>query len=193
LEEAIGLTNSRPRWWVAGEVTVKNRSTLSHKTNNKPDASSKPPKHLFGSGQLDELGIHITALRHQLRRKFHPKAETNAITTAERDDRTLERRQRVVDKETARHNVHHKGDDHHRDTVEKQRDYIEGIAAQQLATDVPLAVFVNTINMTSSQKKQLEDRWKCQVFDRFGVILSIFETRAHTREAKLSVELALVK
>lgn len=51
-------------------------------------------------------------------------------------------------------------------------------------------VFVNTPTLTPLQHKYLTAIFKTEVFDRFGIVLSIFKERAHTREAKLQVELA---
>lgn len=147
-------------------------------------------KQLFGSGQLDELTSHITALRRQLRRNLTPKLADAAETTAAREDKLIDRRARIVEQQASRRagatasDVRHAMDDI---TAE-----VTDVATRQLATDVPLVVFIND-NVSASQKKMLEDMWQCSVYDRFGVILSIFETRANTKEAKLSVELALIK
>ena len=51
-------------------------------------------------------------------------------------------------------------------------------------------VFVNVPTMTPLQHKTLEELFVKDVFDRFGIVLKIFKERAHTREAKVQVELA---
>ncbi len=51
-------------------------------------------------------------------------------------------------------------------------------------------VFINTPTLSPVQHRQLEEVFGKKVFDRFGIVLSIFKERAHTKEAKLQVELA---
>ncbi len=43
------------------------------------------------------------------------------------------------------------------------------------------------------QQRNLEQRWRCKVIDRSGLILEIFGARAATREGKLQVELAALQ
>jgi len=50
-------------------------------------------------------------------------------------------------------------------------------------------VIINTA-VTASQQRNLERIWKCKVFDRTGLILSIFAARARTKEGIIQVELA---
>src|SRR3972149_3855701 len=52
-------------------------------------------------------------------------------------------------------------------------------------------VFAGTLR--ASQHHELEKALKVQCFDRLRVILDIFTQRAHTREAKLQVELAMLQ
>lgn len=51
-------------------------------------------------------------------------------------------------------------------------------------------VFINTPTLSPLQHKCLAQVFRKEVFDRFGIVLRIFKERAHTREAKLQVELA---
>lgn len=51
-------------------------------------------------------------------------------------------------------------------------------------------VFINTPTLTPLQHKYLTAVFKTSVFDRFGIVLRIFKERAHTKEAKLQVDLA---
>lgn len=51
-------------------------------------------------------------------------------------------------------------------------------------------VFINTPTLTRNQHKNLEDTFRTKVYDRFGIVLHIFKERAHSKEAKLQVELA---
>eukprot|EP01119_Soliformovum_irregulare_P016907 TRINITY_DN4960_c0_g1_i3.p1 TRINITY_DN4960_c0_g1~~TRINITY_DN4960_c0_g1_i3.p1 ORF type:complete len:357 (-),score=95.50 TRINITY_DN4960_c0_g1_i3:56-1126(-) len=53
-------------------------------------------------------------------------------------------------------------------------------------------LILNT-HLSSSQQRELQDRFDCKVMDRFNLILEIFNRRAQTREAKLQVELASLK
>ncbi len=54
------------------------------------------------------------------------------------------------------------------------------------------AVFINTLQLSPRQQQALQAAWKKPVFDRFSVILDIFQSRAVTKEAKLQVELARI-
>lgn len=49
------------------------------------------------------------------------------------------------------------------------------------------AVVVNSLLVTPRQQYNLERAWKLPVYNRFAVILGIFEKRATTKEAKLQV------
>jgi len=51
-------------------------------------------------------------------------------------------------------------------------------------------VFVNVPNISPLQLHELEKKFDATVYDRFMVILKIFQERARTNEAKLQVELA---
>ncbi len=51
-------------------------------------------------------------------------------------------------------------------------------------------VFINTPKLSPLQHRTLEKVFKNDVFDRFGVVLSIFKERAKTKEAKIQVEMA---
>ncbi|XVE82974.1 hypothetical protein DITRI_Ditri16bG0048900 [Diplodiscus trichospermus] len=51
------------------------------------------------------------------------------------------------------------------------------------------AVFVNTI-LSGVQQRNLERKWSKPVLDRVGLIIEIFNSHAHTKEAKLQAELA---
>ncbi len=51
-------------------------------------------------------------------------------------------------------------------------------------------VFINTPTLTPLQHRCLAAIFKSEVFDRFGIVLRIFKERAHTKEAKLQVQLA---
>ena len=51
-------------------------------------------------------------------------------------------------------------------------------------------VFINTPSLTPRQQHELERKFRATVYDRFMVILKIFQERARTKEAKLQVELA---
>lgn len=53
-------------------------------------------------------------------------------------------------------------------------------------------VFINVPTLTPLQHHSLEQLFKKDVFDRFGIVLRIFKERAKTREAKVQVELAEV-
>ena len=51
-------------------------------------------------------------------------------------------------------------------------------------------VFINIPTLTPVQHRCLAETFNKEVFDRFGIVLQIFKERAHTKEAKLQVELA---
>ena len=51
-------------------------------------------------------------------------------------------------------------------------------------------VFINIPSLTPQQQHELERKFHATVYDRFMVILKIFQERAQTKEAKLQVELA---
>ena len=51
-------------------------------------------------------------------------------------------------------------------------------------------VFINIPSLTPRQQHELERKFHATVYDRFMVILKIFQERAQTKEAKLQVELA---
>eukprot|EP00055_Hartaetosiga_balthica_P001577 m.138447 g.138447 ORF g.138447 m.138447 type:complete len:631 (-) comp14863_c0_seq1:37-1929(-) len=53
-------------------------------------------------------------------------------------------------------------------------------------------VFINTLRLSPRQQHLLEDEWGLPIYDRFKIILDIFETRAQTREAKVQVALARI-
>ena len=51
-------------------------------------------------------------------------------------------------------------------------------------------MFINIPSSTPRQQHELERKFHATVYDRFMVILKIFQERAQTKEAKLQVELA---
>lgn len=51
-------------------------------------------------------------------------------------------------------------------------------------------VFINVPVLTPLQHRTLEELFEVHVYDRFGIVLQIFKERAHTKEAKIQVELA---
>lgn len=51
-------------------------------------------------------------------------------------------------------------------------------------------VFINVPILTPLQHRTLEELFGMDIYDRFGIVLRIFKERAHTREAKIQVELA---
>ena len=51
-------------------------------------------------------------------------------------------------------------------------------------------VFINVPVLTPLQHRTLEQLFEVDIYDRFGIVLRIFKERAHTREAKIQVELA---
>lgn len=63
------------------------------------------------------------------------------------------------------------------------------LAAQEQKVD--LVIFDDEI--APSQQRNLETFFKLPVMDRTGVILEVFAQRAHTKEARLQIELAKVK
>ncbi|KAJ6667499.1 hypothetical protein lerEdw1_016620 [Lerista edwardsae] len=52
------------------------------------------------------------------------------------------------------------------------------------------AVFVNIERLSPLTKKELEEAWGVEVFDRYTVVLHIFRRNAQTKEAKLQIALA---
>jgi GTP-binding protein HflX len=62
-------------------------------------------------------------------------------------------------------------------------------AVRQLGEEIT-GVFINTPTLTPVQHRMLEGLFRTTVFDRFGIVLRIFQERAQTKEAKLQVELA---
>jgi GTP-binding protein HflX len=64
-----------------------------------------------------------------------------------------------------------------------------GVAASSVKAD--LVIFDD--DLSASQVRKLEDIVDCQVLDRSGLILEIFQQRAQTREALTQVELARLK
>eukprot|EP00730_Choanoeca_flexa_P000239 TRINITY_DN10108_c0_g1_i1.p1 TRINITY_DN10108_c0_g1~~TRINITY_DN10108_c0_g1_i1.p1 ORF type:complete len:574 (+),score=129.52 TRINITY_DN10108_c0_g1_i1:48-1769(+) len=54
------------------------------------------------------------------------------------------------------------------------------------------AVMINTTRITPRQQHALQTAWNLPVYDRFAIILAIFESRAVTKEARLQVELAKI-
>ena len=52
------------------------------------------------------------------------------------------------------------------------------------------AVFVNHERLMISHRLKLEERWRLPVFDRYTMVLRIFQERAKTKEAKLQIALA---
>lgn len=56
--------------------------------------------------------------------------------------------------------------------------------------EVAVAVFVDTPSLRASQQRYLANALGVPVFDRFSVVLSIFRSRAQSKEASLRVELA---
>ena len=56
--------------------------------------------------------------------------------------------------------------------------------------DAITGVFVNVPVLSPLQHRTLEEMFGVDLFDRFGIVLRIFKERAHTKEAKVQVELA---
>ena len=56
--------------------------------------------------------------------------------------------------------------------------------------DAITGVFINVTTLSPLQHRTLEQLFGVDVYDRFGIVLQIFKERAHTREAKIQVELA---
>ncbi|XP_078246476.1 putative GTP-binding protein 6 [Pogona vitticeps] len=52
------------------------------------------------------------------------------------------------------------------------------------------SVFVNVERLSPLSKKELEEAWGLEVFDRYSVVLHIFRRNARTKEAKLQIALA---
>ncbi|XP_068929012.1 putative GTP-binding protein 6 [Petaurus breviceps papuanus] len=52
------------------------------------------------------------------------------------------------------------------------------------------SVFLNVEKMSPLTKKELENAWGVEVFDRFTIVLHIFRCNAMTKEAKLQIALA---
>ncbi len=71
------------------------------------------------------------------------------------------------------------------------RGKLEEIASLRLEKGVNLIIFNH--NLSASQERNLEEKLKCKVLDRTGLILEIFAQRARTHEGKLQVELAQLK
>lgn len=68
---------------------------------------------------------------------------------------------------------------------------LEELVSRANELDVDLVVFDDEI--APSQQRNLEEGFKREVIDRTAVILRVFEQRAHTKEARLQVELAEIK
>jgi len=52
------------------------------------------------------------------------------------------------------------------------------------------AVFINRGSLTRTQRTNLEAAWRLPVFDRYSIVLQIFQQRARSKEAKIQVALA---
>lgn len=65
---------------------------------------------------------------------------------------------------------------------------VDELAEQVLAHDAALVIFNH--ELSPSQERNLEQRLKCRVLGRTGLILDIFARRARSHEGKLQVELA---
>ncbi|XP_054830774.1 putative GTP-binding protein 6 isoform X2 [Eublepharis macularius] len=52
------------------------------------------------------------------------------------------------------------------------------------------AVFVNVERLSLRTKKELEEAWEVEIFDRYSVVLHIFRCNARTKAAKLQIALA---
>lgn len=63
----------------------------------------------------------------------------------------------------------------------------------QKANDVNADLVIFDDEIAPSQQRNLEILFKIPVMDRAGVILEVFAQRAHTKEARLQIELAKVK
>ncbi len=68
---------------------------------------------------------------------------------------------------------------------------LEELKKRVKETGVPVVVFAGTLR--PSQVYELEKALKAQCYDRLRVILEIFTQRAHSREARLQVELAMLQ
>lgn len=62
-------------------------------------------------------------------------------------------------------------------------------AVSELGSDIT-GVFINVPVLSPLQHRTLEELFGVDVYDRFGIVLRIFKERAHTKEAKIQVELA---
>ena len=71
------------------------------------------------------------------------------------------------------------------------RGKLDEVASLRLEKDVDLIIFNH--DLSASQERNLEEKLKCKVVDRSGLILEIFAQRARTHEGKLQVELAHLK
>jgi GTP-binding protein HflX len=65
---------------------------------------------------------------------------------------------------------------------------VDEVAEQVLAANAALVIFNH--ELSPSQERNLEQRLKCRVLGRTGLILDIFARRARSHEGKLQVELA---
>lgn len=63
----------------------------------------------------------------------------------------------------------------------------------QSAQDLKVDLVIFDDELAPSQQRNLETLFKIPVLDRTGVILEVFAQRAHTKEARLQIELAKVK
>jgi GTP-binding protein HflX len=68
------------------------------------------------------------------------------------------------------------------------RGKLDEIIAERQATGYTLVVFDD--ELSPSQQRNLEEALKVKVLDRTALIIDIFARRAHTKEARLQVELA---
>jgi GTP-binding protein HflX len=64
---------------------------------------------------------------------------------------------------------------------------VDEVAEQVLAANAALVIFNH--ELSPSQERNLEQRLKCRVLGRTGLILDIFARRARFHEGKLQVEL----
>ncbi len=60
----------------------------------------------------------------------------------------------------------------------------------QLVTEYEIQTVIFDEELSAGQNRNLEEKLKCKVIDRTGLILDIFAQRAKTKEGKLQVELA---
>ena len=68
---------------------------------------------------------------------------------------------------------------------------LDELAELSKALDIDVVVFDN--DLTPSQQRNLQKKFKCDVVDRVAVILDIFAQHATSREGMLQVELALLR